>query len=160
MVPPSGAADWRFSATLAVSRSGRPIPASRCRAGGTVDPVLPDPDTSYRAMQSRDPCFDGWFYVGVTTTGIYCRPGCPARTPQREHVRFFATAAAAQSAGFGARLRCRPDAVPGSPQWNLRADAAGRAMRLIADGVVDREGVEGLPGARLQSAPPAPGAAR
>ncbi len=95
-------------------------------------------------MQSHDPRFDGWFFVGVTTTGIYCRPSCPARTPQREHVRFFATAAAAQSAGFRACLRCRPDAVPGSPQWNLRADAAGRAMRLIADGVVDREGVEGL----------------
>ncbi len=106
--------------------------------------MLPDPDSSYRAMQSRDPRFDGWFFVGVTTTGIYCRPSCPARTPQREHVRFFATAAAAQSAGFRACLRCRPDAVPGSPQWNLRADAAGRAMRLIADGVVDREGVEGL----------------
>jgi AraC family transcriptional regulator of adaptative response / DNA-3-methyladenine glycosylase II len=106
--------------------------------------MLLDPDTSYRAMQSRDPRFDGWFFVGVTTTGIYCRPSCPARTPQRERVRFFATAAAAQSAGFRACLRCRPDAVPGSPQWNLRADAAGRAMRLIADGVVDREGVEGL----------------
>ena len=106
--------------------------------------MLLDADSSYRAMQSRDPRFDGWFFVGVTTTGIYCRPSCPARTPRREHVRFFATAAAAQSAGFRACLRCRPDAVPGSPQWNLRADAAGRAMRLIADGVVDREGVEGL----------------
>ena len=106
--------------------------------------MLPDADTSYRAIQSRDPRFDGWFFVGVRTTGIYCRPSCPARTPRRENVRFFATVAAAQSAGFRACLRCRPDAVPGSPQWHLRADAAARAMRLIADGVVDREGIAGL----------------
>ena len=104
----------------------------------------PDFETAYRAIQSRDARFDGWFFVAVTTTGIYCRPSCPATTPRREHVRFFPTAAAAQAAGFRACLRCRPDAVPGSPQWNLRADVAGRAMRLIADGVVDREGVDGL----------------
>ncbi len=106
--------------------------------------MQPDFETGYRAMHSRDARFDGWFFVAVTTTGIYCRPSCPATAPQREHVRFFPTAAAAQAAGFQACLRCRPDAVPGSPQWNLRADVAGRAMRLIADGVVDREGVDGL----------------
>ena len=106
--------------------------------------MLPDFEIAYRAMQSRDSRFDGWFFVAVTSTSIYCRPSCPAMTPHREHVRFFATAAAAQAAGFRACLRCRPDAVPGSPQWNLRADVAGRAMRLIADGVVDREGVDGL----------------
>jgi len=82
--------------------------------------------------------------VGSKTTGIYCRPSCPARTPKRENVRFFATAAAAQGAGFRACKRCRPDATPGSPEWDLRADLVGRAMRLIADGVVDREGVPGL----------------
>jgi AraC family transcriptional regulator, regulatory protein of adaptative response / DNA-3-methyladenine glycosylase II len=106
--------------------------------------MIPDFDTCYQAMQSRDPRFDGWFYVAVSSTGIYCRPSCPAMTPQRRHVSFYPTAAAAQVAGYRACLRCRPDASPGSPEWDLRANAAGRAMRLIADGVVDREGVEGL----------------
>jgi AraC family transcriptional regulator, regulatory protein of adaptative response / DNA-3-methyladenine glycosylase II len=106
--------------------------------------MVPDADTCYRAMQSRDARFDGWFYAAVASTGIYCRPGCPAPTPRRSNVSFFPTVAAAQAAGFRACLRCRPDASPGSPEWNLRADVAGRAMRLIADGVVDREGVDGL----------------
>ncbi|HEV3001544.1 MAG TPA: AlkA N-terminal domain-containing protein [Solirubrobacteraceae bacterium] len=98
----------------------------------------------YRITEAQDPRFDGWLYCGVTSTGIYCRPSCPARTPKRENLRFYATAAAAQAAGFRACKRCRPDAVPGSPEWDARADVAGRAMRLIADGVVDREGVAGL----------------
>ena len=106
--------------------------------------MIPDPDTCYQAMQSRDARFDGWFYVAVSSTGIYCRPSCPAVTPKRRNVAFYPTAAAAQAAGYRACLRCRPDASPGSPEWNLRADVAGRAMRLIADGVVDREGVDGL----------------
>ena len=106
--------------------------------------MVPDLETCYRAMQSRDARFDGWFFVAVATTGIYCRPSCPAAAPKRENVRIYPTAAAAQAAGFRACLRCRPDAAPGSPQWNLSADVAGRAMRLIADGVVDREGVDGL----------------
>jgi AraC family transcriptional regulator of adaptative response / DNA-3-methyladenine glycosylase II len=105
-----------------------------------------DSDRFWRAVEAGDPRFDGWFYCGVTTTGIYCRPSCPARTPKRENVRFFATAAAAQAAGFRACKRCRPDATPGSPDWDRRADLVGRAMRLIADGVVDREGVPGLAG--------------
>ena len=107
-------------------------------------PVVGDFERCYRAVQSRDARFDGWFFTGVTSTGIYCRPSCPARTPSPAHVRFFPTAAAAQRARFRACLRCRPDAVPGSPEWNVRADACARAMRLIADGVVDREGVPGL----------------
>ncbi len=98
----------------------------------------------YRAVDSRDSRFDGWFYTAVLSTGIYCRPSCPARTPQRRNVRFFRSAAAAQAAGFRACRRCRPDATPGSPEWDNRADVVGRAMRLIADGVVDREGVPGL----------------
>jgi AraC family transcriptional regulator of adaptative response / DNA-3-methyladenine glycosylase II len=106
--------------------------------------VLDDPDRCYEAARSKDSRFDGWFYCAVTSTGIYCRPSCPARTPRREHLRFYPTAAAAQQAGFRACLRCRPDATPGSPEWDLRADVAGRAMRLIRDGVVDRDGVEGL----------------
>src|SRR5450631_3256712 len=105
-----------------------------------------DSDRVWRAIEARDPRFDGWVFCGVETTGIYCRPSCPARTPKRENVRLFASAAAAQSAGFRACKRCRPDATPGSPEWDLRADLVGRAMRLIADGVVDREGVAGLAG--------------
>jgi len=106
--------------------------------------VIEDPDRCYQAAQSKDARFDGWFFIGVTSTGIYCRPSCPARTPKRENVRFYASAAAAQQAGFRACLRCRPDATPGSPEWNLRADVVARAMRLIRDGIVDREGVGGL----------------
>lgn len=108
--------------------------------------MIEDEDRCYRALQSKDTRFDGWFFVGVTSTGIYCRPSCPARLPKRANVRFYATAAAAQLAGFRACKRCRPDATPGSPAWNQRADVVGRAMRLIADGVVDREGVAGLAG--------------
>ena len=103
-----------------------------------------DSDRLWRAIEATDPRFDGWIFCGVKSTGIYCRPSCPARTPKRENVRFFASAAAAQSAGFRACKRCRPDATPGSPEWDLRADLVGRAMRLIADGVVDREGVGAL----------------
>ncbi|MBB5940362.1 DNA-3-methyladenine glycosylase 2 family protein [Streptomyces zagrosensis] len=101
-------------------------------------------DSRYEAVCSRDARFDGQFFFAVITTGIYCRPSCPAVTPKRKNVRFFATAAAAQGAGFRACRRCRPDAVPGSAEWNARADVVGRAMRLIGDGVVDREGVAGL----------------
>ncbi|MGW4104154.1 Ada metal-binding domain-containing protein, partial [Streptomyces sp. NPDC004976] len=108
-----------------------------------LDGVM-DEDSRYEAVRSRDARFDGAFFFAVETTGIYCRPSCPAVTPKRPNVRFFATAAAAQGAGFRACRRCRPDAVPGSAEWNVRSDAVGRAMRLIADGVVDREGVAGL----------------
>lgn len=103
-------------------------------------------DVRYEAVRSRDARFDGAFFFAVETTGIYCRPSCPAVTPKRRNVRFFATAAAAQGSGFRACRRCRPDAVPGSADWNVRADVVGRAMRLIGDGVVDREGVAGLAG--------------
>ncbi|MGA8330562.1 MAG: DNA-3-methyladenine glycosylase 2 family protein [Mycobacterium sp.] len=103
-----------------------------------------DFDRCYRAVQSRDARFDGWFVTAVQTTGIYCRPSCPVRLPFARNVRFFATSAAAQGAGFRACKRCRPDASPGSPQWNVRGDLVARAMRLIADGTVDRDGVQGL----------------
>ena len=103
-----------------------------------------DPESCYRAVKSRDRRFDGVFFIAVRTTGIYCRPSCPARTPAYENVTFHPTSAAAQSAGYRACKRCLPDATPGSPDWDVAADAAGRAMRLIADGVVDRDGVEGL----------------
>lgn len=103
-----------------------------------------DEETRYEAVSSRDARFDGEFFFAVETTGIYCRPSCPAVTPKRKNVRFYATAAAAQGNGFRACRRCRPDAVPGSADWNVRADVVGRAMRMIGDGVVDREGVPGL----------------
>jgi AraC family transcriptional regulator of adaptative response / DNA-3-methyladenine glycosylase II len=98
----------------------------------------------YRAVQSKDARFDGWFVTAVRTTGIYCRPSCPVRPPFARNVAFYATAAAAQRAGFRACKRCRPDATPGSPEWNVRGDVVARTMRLIADGTVDREGVAGL----------------
>ncbi|MDT9690221.1 AlkA N-terminal domain-containing protein [Streptomyces sp. P9(2023)] len=111
---------------------------------------MTDQDTSqdrrYEAVSSRDARFDGAFFFAVETTGIYCRPSCPAVTPKRKNVTFFPTAAAAQGHGFRACRRCRPDAVPGSAEWNVRADVVGRAMRMIGDGVVDREGVPGLAG--------------
>lgn len=103
-----------------------------------------DFDVRYRAVASRDERFDGFFYTAVTSTGIYCRPSCPAMTPRRENVRFYPTAAAAQASGFRACKRCVPGAAPGSPEWSTRADVVARAMRLIGDGLVDREGVPGL----------------
>jgi AraC family transcriptional regulator, regulatory protein of adaptative response / DNA-3-methyladenine glycosylase II len=103
-------------------------------------------EARYRVLGSRDHRFDGCFFVAVTSTGIYCRPSCPAIVPKRRNVRFYPTAAAAQTAGFRACLRCHPHAAPGSPEWNRRGDLAARAMGLIADGVVDREGVAGLAG--------------
>ncbi|MFF0115094.1 bifunctional transcriptional activator/DNA repair enzyme AdaA [Streptomyces prasinus] len=113
-------------------------------SGGRRLDGVTDDDSRYEAVRSRDGRFDGAFFFAVATTGIYCRPSCPAVTPKRHNVRFFPTAAAAQGAGFRACRRCRPDAVPGSAEWNVRADVVGRAVRLIADGVVDREGVAGL----------------
>lgn len=106
--------------------------------------MLVDAERAYRAVAARDARFDGCFILAVRTTRIYCRPSCPAVTPKQRNAEFYPTAAAAQSAGYRACRRCLPDAVPGSPEWNLRADLAARAMRLIADGAVERDGVPGL----------------
>lgn len=103
-----------------------------------------DFERCYRAVSTRDSRFDGQFFTAVRTTGIYCRPSCPAITPKRVNVSFLPTAAAAQQAGYRACRRCLPDAVPGSPLWNTRADLAARAMRLIGDGVIERGGVPAL----------------
>ncbi|AJE80851.1 transcriptional regulator [Streptomyces albus] len=103
-----------------------------------------DTERCLRAVRSKDARFDGWFFTAVLTTGIYCRPSCPVVPPKPENMRFHPSAAACQQAGFRACKRCRPDTSPGSPEWNQRADLVARAMRLIADGVVDREGVPGL----------------
>ncbi|MGW6856472.1 DNA-3-methyladenine glycosylase 2 family protein [Streptomyces xanthophaeus] len=103
-----------------------------------------DTERCVRAVQSKDARFDGWFFTAVLTTRIYCRPSCPAVPPKARNMTFLPSAAACQQAGFRACKRCRPDTSPGSPEWNARADAVARAMRLIQDGVVDREGVPGL----------------
>src|SRR5918997_5891001 len=127
-------------------RQGRVPPACPKTANRACDDgsVIDDFERCYRFMQSRDPRYDGFFVVAVTSTGVYCHPSCPARLPSRRNVRLFRTAAAAHEEGFRACKRCDPDAAPGSPAWNRRADVAGRAMRLIADGAVDRHGVGGL----------------
>ena len=106
--------------------------------------MFEDFEACYRAIQSKDARFDGWFFTAVKTTGIYCRASCPVRPPMAKNIVFYPSAAAAQLAGFRACKRCRPDATPGSPQWNERSDLVARAMRLIADGTVDRAGVGGL----------------
>ena len=114
-------------------------------AGG-LDPhgAWPDERAAYRAISGRDPRFDGRLFVGVLSTGIYCRPSCPARTPRPENCRYYPAAAAAAAAGFRACRRCRPDALPGSRDWDSRGDLAARALRAIGDGALDSEGVEGL----------------
>ncbi len=103
-----------------------------------------DFDSCYRAVSARDARFDGRFFTAVTSTGIYCRPICPARTPAQRNVRFYPDAAAAEAAGFRPCKRCRPEASPGSPDWDVRGDLVGRALRLIDEGVVDTDGVHGL----------------
>ncbi|MGV9940145.1 AlkA N-terminal domain-containing protein [Streptomyces sp. NPDC003401] len=105
-----------------------------------------DRERCVRAVRSKDARFDGWFFTAVLTTGIYCRPSCPVMAPKPQNMVFHASAAACQQAGFRACKRCRPDTSPGSPEWNRRADLVARAVRLISDGVVDREGVPGLAG--------------
>jgi len=103
-----------------------------------------DHHACYQAISRRDRRFDGTFYTAVKTTGIFCRPSCPARTPASRNVRFFAHAAGAIDAGFRPCRRCRPELAPAHPEWNRRADLAHKAMALIEQGVVDREGVGGL----------------
>lgn len=98
-----------------------------------------DPDICYRALLTRDARFDGRLFVGVSSTGIYCRPICPARTPKREHCRFFPTAAAAQEAGFRACLRCRPEISPELACSRGTSNSVSRALALIAEGYLDRE---------------------
>jgi len=103
-----------------------------------------DFDACYRAVRSRDARFDGRFFTAVTSTGVYCRPICPSPPPLAANVRFYTHAAAAEAAGFRACRRCHPEKAPGSPEWNVRADLTGRALRLIAEGAADEEGVGGL----------------
>jgi AraC family transcriptional regulator of adaptative response / DNA-3-methyladenine glycosylase II len=99
-----------------------------------------------RARRSRDARFDGRFFIGVTSTRVYCRPICPARAPKDEHVRYFPSAAAAEAAGFRPCLRCRPEASPGTPAWLGTSAVVSRALRLIGDGALNQDGVEALAG--------------
>lgn len=103
-----------------------------------------DRDACYRALLARDPRFDGRFFVGVLSTGVYCRPICPARTPKRRHVVFFPTAAAAQEAGFRPCLRCRPETAPDLAAWRGTSNTVARALALIERGALDEESVEAL----------------
>jgi AraC family transcriptional regulator of adaptative response / DNA-3-methyladenine glycosylase II len=114
--------------------------AARCAEGQRISDAV----TALTALSARDRRFDGRIWFGVTSTGVYCRPVCPAQTPKRANVRFFAAPAAAVSAGFRACRRCRPDSAPGSRHWDHRGDLVARALRLIADGAVDDGGVAGL----------------
>ena len=109
-----------------------------------VADLLSDPVTCYRVVSSRDARWDGRLYLGVATTGVYCRPSCPARTPRPENCRYYSSAAAAVAAGYRACRRCRPDALPGTRDDDHRADLAARALRLIRDGSADGHGVAGV----------------
>src|SRR5260370_2144468 len=111
----------------------------------TEDRIHLDRDRCIRAVQSKDARFDGWFFTAVRTTGIYCRPSCPVVPPKAENMRFFASAAAAQQAGFRACKRCRPDASPGSPEWDVRAALVAPAMPLIAHALLTGRRVPPLP---------------
>src|SRR6478736_3819413 len=101
---------------------------------------LLDRRTYYRALQTHDARFDGRVFVGVTSTGIYCRPVCPARTPKPENCRFFGSAAAAQEAGFRPCLRCRPETAPDLASWRGTSNTVSRALALITDGALDGDG--------------------
>lgn len=109
-----------------------------------VADLLGDPDYCYRAVSSRDVRWDGRLFLGVVSTGVYCRPSCPARTPKPQNCRYYASSAAAVAAGFRACRRCRPDALPGTRDDDHRGDLVARALRLIRDGAVDDAGVAGL----------------
>jgi len=107
-------------------------------------PMTLDPDHCYHAVTTHDPRFDGRFFVGVTSTHIYCRPVCTVRTPKRQNCRFFPSAAAAEVAGFRPCLRCRPELAPGYASIDSGARLAQAAVRLIEDGVLEAGGIEGL----------------
>jgi AraC family transcriptional regulator of adaptative response / DNA-3-methyladenine glycosylase II len=106
--------------------------------------MFPAADVCYRALRSRDARFDGRFFTGVASTGVYCRPVCPARTPLLRNCRFFPSAAAAAQAGFRPCRRCRPEAAPGSPAWQGTSAAVTRALRLLGEGALDHGTVDEL----------------
>src|SRR6516162_2006581 len=103
-----------------------------------------DHEACYRATSTRDARFDGRIFIAVRTTRIYCRPICPARTPKRENVTFFATASAAQEAGYRPCLRCRPESSPDLGAWRGTSNTVSRALTLIGEGALDGEAVDAL----------------
>jgi AraC family transcriptional regulator of adaptative response / DNA-3-methyladenine glycosylase II len=103
-----------------------------------------DPEACWRALTARDRRFDGRFFLGVTSTGVYCRPACPAPLPARRHARFYGSAAAAEAAGFRPCRRCRPETAPGSAASQGTSATVGRALRLIDEGLLDGGSVDGL----------------
>ena len=105
---------------------------------------LPDPHICEQARLSRDARFDGLFFTAVNSTGIYCRPVCPAPTPKRENVRYFANPAAAEAAGFRPCLRCRPELAPGNDQWQRGDHVVARALKLIEAGVLAEQSLDEL----------------
>lgn len=123
-------------------RSGSAGGEDRDDGGGLAAEL--DADACYRALATRDGRFDGRFFVCVTSTGIYCRPVCPARTPGRSRCRFVRCAAAAEEAGFRPCLRCRPETAPGTPAWAGTSASVARALRLIDEGALDRGSVAAL----------------
>ncbi len=123
---------------------------SRC---GRHEPVELDETVCERARLARDPRFDGRFFIGVSSTGIYCRPVCPAPAAKRSNVRYFPSAAAAAEAGFRPCLRCRPEVAPGTPAWNGTSATVSRALRLISAGALDEDGGVGALSARLGVSP-------
>ena len=129
---------------------GHPGPKMAKRARGAavrfeaMKAVKIDAKTCDRARMSRDASFDGKFFIGVLTTGIYCRPICPSPHARRRNVRFFQSAQEAAAAGFRPCLRCRPETAPGTPAWNGTSATVHRALRLIADGALNNHGVAAL----------------
>jgi AraC family transcriptional regulator, regulatory protein of adaptative response / DNA-3-methyladenine glycosylase II len=111
---------------------------------GYIQAMELDEDTCYRIIQARDARYDGTFFTAVTSTGIYCRPICPARTPKRENVRFYRCAASAEGAGFRPCKRCRPETAPGTPAWNGTSTTVSRALRLVGNGFLDERSVSEL----------------
>jgi AraC family transcriptional regulator of adaptative response / DNA-3-methyladenine glycosylase II len=128
-----------------MSENRQPAPLADVKIDGME---ILDREACYRVFQTHDARFDGRIFVGVTSTGIYCRPICPARTPKFENCRYFASAAAAQEAGFRPCLRCRPETAPELAFWRGSSNTVSRAMKLIADGALDESeaGVEALAG--------------
>jgi len=116
----------------------------RSTSGSECSDVQWHPEEFEKARQARDPHFDGRVFIGVLTTGIYCRPVCPARIPRRENIRLYASAAAAAEAGFRPCLRCRPESAPGTPAWLGTSHTVARALQLLAQGVLDDGGMPAL----------------
>lgn len=119
-----------------MSENGQTTPGP----GGKVDSMT-EQEICYRALLTRDRRFDGRFFTAVLTTGVYCRPICPARTPKASNVRFYPNAWSAEAAGFRPCLRCRPETAPGSPAWLGSEDTVRRAMRLVEEGLLETEGL-------------------